>query len=203
MSNLDEDKLKEARDFYVDRIKGWMVSDLKKSLDAGTNFLTALGCLVYTEIIGTFLPSLENENGTIKSRRFYRCFYRLGSAEYLKQVDTIIVKETRKNLYEHLRHNMAHKYYPAISKRHGNIVLFLPLVIARKGIRYDRRTGKRTDAPPVFVDNDDRVVIASRNFVKELEQAVEDFYVATFEKNDTEFQRAAINGADVVLRGQP
>lgn len=55
---IDKGKLIEAKNFYIDRIKGWMISDLKKSIGAGTNFLTALGCLVCTEIIGTFLPPL-------------------------------------------------------------------------------------------------------------------------------------------------
>lgn len=82
-----EEKLSEAKDFYNDRIKGWMISDLEKSIEAGTNFLTALDCLVYTEIVGTFLPPLEDESGSLKSKRFYRCFYRLESMEYLKQID--------------------------------------------------------------------------------------------------------------------
>ncbi len=198
-----EKKLIESKDFYNDRIKGWMIADLEKSIEAGTNFLTALGCLVYTEIVGTFLPPLENERGSLKSKRFYRCFYRLESAEYLKQIDVIIKRETNKKLYEHLRHNMAHKYYPAISKRQGNIVLFIPSVIARDGIRYDNGTGEKTDAPPVFIDNDNRVVIATRNFVKELSSAVDQFYLKTFDENNSEFQKAAVNGTDVVFRGQP
>lgn len=98
---------------------------------------------------------------------------------------------------------MAHKYFPAISKRQGNIYLFIPSVVARDGIRYDTATGEKTDAPPIFVDNDNRVVIATKNFVKELEQAVDEFYTKTFQDNDMDFQVAAINGTDVVLRGQP
>lgn len=203
MPNLDNTKLVEAKDFYNDRIKGWMISDLTKSIETGTNFLTALGCLVYTEIVGTFLPPLDSESGSLKSKRFYRCLYRLRSADYIRQIDEIVKKETNKNLYEHLRHNMAHKYYPAISKRQGNIVLFIPSVIARDGIRYDNGTGEKTDAPPIFIDNNNRVVIATRNFVKELSLAVDGFYSKTFDENNTEFQSAAIAGTDVVFRGQP
>ena len=197
----DEEKIQEAKDFYNDRIIGWMIADLRKSIGAGTNFLTALGCVVYTEIIGIFLPPLSNEKGSTNRRRFYRCFYRLKSNDYLRELDKMIINDTNKCIYEHLRHNMAHKYYPAIKKRHENIFLFIPTVVARDGFAVDPSGSKRRSAP-LFIDNKSRVVIATRNYIDELKLAVKEFYNKTFKEKNPDFQKAAVEGTDVVLRGK-
>jgi len=201
MPEIDSQKLQEAKDFYRDRIKGWMIADLEKSLLAETNFLTALGCLVYTEIIGIFLPPITTESRDRNMARFYRAFYRLRSSEQLEFLDTAILRETNKRLYQHLRHNMAHKYFPTIEKRTGDLVLFIPSVVARDGI------SSIPDAivPPVFFSNDEvgqtRVVIAFRNYIDELKILVDESMIKTFEENEPNYQASAVSGVDVVLRG--
>lgn len=198
---MNKQKLNESKDFYNDRIIGWMLADLKKSINVGTNFLTALGCLVYTEIIGIFLPQLPDEKGSTNRKRFYRCFYRLKSKDYLQELDKMIMNDTNKCIYEHLRHNMAHKYYPAIKKWHENIFLFIPTVVARNGFAVDP-SGLKHRSAPLFIDNESRVVIATRNYVNELDLAVKEFYKKTFKERDPDFQKAAMEGTDVVLRGK-
>lgn len=200
---VDAKILKEAEDFFRDRIKGWMINDLKRSIDAKTNFLTALGCLIYTEIIGTFLPPLDiSEKGSLNEKHFYRCFFRLSSAGYLKQLDDFIRKETSgKSLYIHLRHSMTHRYIPMIGKKQEDgVYLSIHSVIARDGIMKEPKTGKKFRSPPIFLTNDNRVAIANKNYVNELEMLVDDCIEKFFQQRDLKFQEAAIKGIERILR---
>jgi len=199
---IDEQKLKEVENFYKNRVKGWMISDLKRSIDAKTNLLTALGCLIYTEVIGILLPPLKNETGSIKERRFYRCLFRFPSKEYLLRLDKFLITQTRKGIYKQFRHNMAHRYFPAVIKRQKGVVLFIPSVIARDGFIRDPMGTKIGDAPPIFLDKQNRVTLATKNYANELEKAVSNFYEFTFVKKDPNFQKAAIEGIDIILRGK-
>ena len=196
---IDQEKLKQAQEFYNERILGWMINDLKRSIVAKTNFLTALGCLIYTEIIGIFLPPLKKESGTVKEKRFYRCLFRLQSHIALRELDTLLRMGTNNHgLYAHLRHSMTHKYYPIVEKKAKNLYLTITSIVARDGITKD----KKEKAPPIFLSDKGSVVIATRNYTNELEMAVNDFIDITFCQKDPEFQRAAIDGIDVVLRGK-
>lgn len=192
-------KIEKAHSFYKNRIKAWMLSDLRKTLPAKTNFLTTLGCLVYTEVIGTFLPPLENEKGSSKSKRFYRCLFRLKSGDYLKNIDHGIKKDTGRNLYEHLRHNMSHVYLPSIHLRRNGKILFLPIIVARDG--FFRVNGKLSDqrTSPIFIDSKG-LTIANKNYVIELEEAVELFYKETFINENIEYQNSAIQGINHILK---
>lgn len=199
---ITKKELKEAKEFYENRIKGWMLSDLKKSIKAETNFLTALGCLVYTEIIGAFLPPLEKEVGKIEEKRFYRCLFRLKSKQHIETLDRILRKESNKGIYGHLRHNMTHKYFPVIAKREGNVVLFIKSLVARDGIIKDEQGIDRNSAPPFFMSDKGEFVIATRNYAYELEEAVNEFIKTTFVLNKNTFQEASIQGIDIVLKGK-
>lgn len=194
----DQEKLKQAENFFEKRILGWMINDLNESIKAETKFLTALGCFVYTEVIGIFLPKVDDEYGSEEQKRFYRCFFRLLSKNYLKNLDTAIKRETNKGLYAHLRHNMAHKYVPSISKRQGNVVLFIPSMVARNGILPNGKPG----GPPIFVDKKGQIVIATRNYTNELEKAYHEFYKKIFTDKDEKWVESAENGIDIIRRGK-
>ncbi|MDD5769058.1 MAG: hypothetical protein PHW55_10800 [Methanothrix sp.] len=196
---INEDSLKEAEDFYNDRIVGWMIGDLFKSIDAGTNFLTALGCMVYTEVIGTMLPPLDNENGRKEEKHFYRCFYRMPSCDYTKQIDDAILQATGKRIYSHIRNSMSHTYYPAIKRVQNGNVMFVPSVVARDGLVFDGISKKRS--APIFIDNQNRIVIATKNYANELSEAVEIFQNKTFNQQDEKYQKSAIRGMNYLLRG--
>src|SRR3989338_1474010 len=158
MTIKNEDKIQSAREFYDDRIIGWMLSDLEKSADIGTNFLTALGCFVYTEIIGAFLPPLSNKDkGRKEQRNFYSCFYRLELGKLLEQLDKAILELSNSNIYKHFRNRMCHKYYPSISKKQSGQVLFISGVVARDGFWKDKLANLKIRSAPIFIDNDNRV----------------------------------------------
>ncbi len=200
---VDQNKLKEAQNFYDKYIKKWMIGSLRKAVGVDINFLTALGCLVYTEVIGIFLPPFKNESGSIEKKRFYRCLFRFASKDYLKILDREILKETNRDLYENLRHSMTHIFIPSIKKRKNGVILFLPSVVARNGIVKDPSSEKKYQSAPIFLDDkNNRLVIAIQNYISELENAVEGFYNLTFVKNKLEYQQAAVDGIDVVLRGK-
>jgi len=197
---MDQNKLKEAEDFYRDRISGWMLNDLRKSIDVNTNFLTALACLIYTEIIGIFLPVIEGEKGSTEEKRFYRCLFRLNSNEYLRKLDISLRKISgNKGLYA-LRHSMAHKYYPTVSKRENKNYLCIASIIARDGVARNLSTNIKTDSPPIFL-NGEKIVIATRNYVNELELSVKGLINQTFVEKDKEYQKAVIKGIDIIIRG--
>ena len=195
----NSNKLAEAELFYKEKIKKWMIGDLKRSIEAKTNFLTALGCLVYTEAIGYFLPPLRGESGSKKSKAFYRCFFRLKSEDYLKNIDKGIKKDTGKNLYEHLRHNMAHIYLPSVCVKKNGQILFLPTIVARDGFfKVDgKMSTERTS--PIYISSKG-LTIANRNYIIELEEAVDSFYTKTFIKKEKKYQLSAERGIDYLSK---
>lgn len=194
-----DQKLKEAEDFYNDRIISWMLNDLKKSISGGTNFLTALGCLVYTEIIGNFLPPLYKENGSKEEKCFYRCFYRLPSSNYLEKINNHIFSITNKNIYQQMRHSMAHAYYPNIKKYDNGGFLFVPTVISRDG--YKIADNIKTRCAPIFFDNEGRLALATRNYTNELKKAITVFYEKSFKDKEKQWVDAAIRGINYITKG--
>lgn len=193
--------IQKAEDFYKDRIIEWMIPDLKKSVEAGTNYLTVLGCLVYTEVIGIFLPPFSKETVTTQSRRFYRCLFCLQSCAVLRQVDKILKKETSKNIYEQLRHNAAHLYFPSIRLIRNGSTLFVPLSIARDSYIETPDTGKKVRSALILFGQNGELVIASNNYTLELEKLIQESYQETFIKKDPQYEKAAIEGINVFLRG--
>jgi hypothetical protein len=192
--------LKEVDDFFNERILGWMITDLKRSVDAKTNFLTALGCLTYTEAIGTLLPPIEGERGSVKAKRFYRCLFRLPSGESLKQLDTVIRSETsvHKGLYEHLRHSAAHLYTPQIRRVKDGHNEFMPVVVAK--------LLKGEGAPPPMwqranESGEAEFLIGTQNYVSELETACRQFYKTIVQDQESEWVDAAITGLGVLNKG--
>lgn len=196
-----EELLQKADEFYKNHIIGWMIPDLKKSVEAGTNYLTALGCLVYTEVIGTFLPPFSKETGKIESRRFYRCLFRLQSSPALKEVDDHLKQETNKNIYEQLRHNAAHLYFPRIKLIKNGATFFVPLTIARDLYIKISSTGEKMRNAPICIGPNGELIIASNNYTLELEKLVQESYQETFIKKDLQYEKAAIEGVHVFLRG--
>lgn len=197
---IDQNKLKEAKDFYDNRIVGWMIADLKKSIGATTNFLTALGCVTYTEFLGRFAPPIDGERGKPEERCFYRALNRFPSAGYLERLEEFIHSQIGKNYYQGIRHGLVHYYGPQLSKQmsDGNKV-FWASMIALDGMINDGRFNKKS--APIFIDNKGWVVLATRNYVEELEITTQNFMQITFEKKDQDFQKAAIAGIDYMARG--
>jgi hypothetical protein len=155
--------------------------------------------MLYTEVIGTMMPKLENESGRREERHFYRCFYKLPSNDYIKGLDHAIQSVTGKKLYAHIRNSMAHSYYPAIKKVQNGNVMFAPSVVARDGIIFDGISKRRSS--PIFMDNENRVVIATRNYVDELTITAEDFHRKAFVEKAEEYQASAVYGIDCIIRG--
>lgn len=200
---IDKDKLEKLEWFYKKRVRAWMIADIKRSIAVGTNFLTALGCFTYTEVIGILLPPIPGEKGSKEERRFYRCFFRLPSGDYLKKFDKWLKDTTKRNVYQNFRHNMVHKYFPAVSiRKKDGIVLFAPLVVARSGFVFDKSTGTRKKSFPFMVDKEGRITLAIKNYITELEKAAGFFYDSTLIKKNRAFQEAAAEGIDVLLKGK-
>jgi len=198
--NFDQEKLKEAEDFYKYRIMDWMIADLRKSIDATTNFLTALGCVAYTEFLGRFAPPVKNEVGKIEQRCFYRALKRFPSAAYLNKLEIFIKKRIGKNFYEGIRHGLVHYYGPHLSKKTpSGASIFWACMIARDGVIYDGEFQK--NSAPIFIDTEGRIILATRNYVEELEITTQKFMENTFKSDDLAFQKAAISGIDYMTRG--
>ncbi len=192
-------ELTEVDEFFKERILGWMKSDLKGSVEAKTNFLTALGCLTYTEAIGTLLPPLEGERGSIKAKRFYRCLFRLPSGEPLRSLDVAIRKETSEHdgLYEHLRHSAAHLYAPQIRRVKDGHREFMPVIIAK--------LLKPKGCPPMWQRANDNgeaeFLIGTQNYTEELETACNEFYQKIVASQEKEWVDAAIKGLGILNKG--
>ncbi len=197
---MSDTKIEEAQTFFDQRVKGWMITDLKRSVSAGNNFLTALGCLTYTEVLGSFLPKTKGESGKTEERRFYRCLFRLPSADEFRSLDGIIREETtqQQGIYQHLRHSAAHAYAPRIKRRaKDGTISYTPVAIAKVA----KMNGKIEGCPPMGIDGKGFFVIATKNYVNELEQAIDDFYQNIFIKKQPDWVQSAEAGIDFIARG--
>lgn len=199
------DFLVRAQQFYDLTLKKYLLSDLEKSIKAGTNYLTALGCLVGTETIGTMLPRLEGEKGRIGEKHFYRCLFRLPSGTYLERLDQSLKKSTKKNTYQLLRNNIAHFFTPQVySKEASGQVIFLPFTVAQKVVVMDSLTKAPKDSPPLFWDNKSKLfAINVGKYVEELKSVTISSYEKTFKEKDRDYVQAAIEGAKYVFKVMP
>lgn len=192
-------ELREVDDFMREKILGWMINDLKRSVGAKTNFLTALGCLTYTEAIGTLLPPLAEERGTNRARRFYRCLFRLPSGRSLKSLDNAIRQDTSEHhgLYEHLRHSASHLYTPQIRRVRDGHREFMPVTIAK--------LLKPEGCPPMWQraneDGGAEFLIGTQNYVNELEIACNRFYENIVVKKKSDWVKSAIDGLGILEKG--
>lgn len=193
-------ELNEVQKFYEERVLGFMISDLRKSVAAGTNFLTALGCLTYTEAIGTLLPELDQEPmGAAKEKRFYRCLFRLPSGEKLRELDDFIrqVTKPQQGLYRHLRHSATHLYLPQIKRRdeNGN-AQFVPVVVAKNSV-----SGSFGPGVPMNIDSQGRFVIGTHQYTEELATASQSFLDATYVRQEADWVAAGIKGYGLITKG--
>ncbi|MCA9330745.1 hypothetical protein KC957_01750, partial [Candidatus Saccharibacteria bacterium] len=158
---IDKSKLEEVRHFFNETILGWMIGDLRRSVEANTNFLTALGCLTYTEAVGVFLPRLHEEpKSSLEQKRFYRCLFRLKSEEGLRKLDESTKRETGKGIYQQLRHSGAHSYFFSIAKHTKDGKFFYPVGVSRDGKLAD---GTKS-SPLGFATDDGSLIIATANY---------------------------------------
>jgi hypothetical protein len=170
---IHEEKLKRIKSFYEDRIKGWMISDLNKGIKAEANFLTALGCFVYTEAVGHLLPPLIKEIGKPNEKSFYRCLFRFNSHDYLRELDKSIRKTGgHSGIYE-MRHAMVHRYYPTPRKKVNDTYLFISTVVALDGIIRGIEFEESVNSPLIFMDDSRRIAIALNNYVREFKECVD------------------------------
>ncbi|MBD3362148.1 hypothetical protein GF362_00330 [Candidatus Dojkabacteria bacterium] len=203
---MDDKNLPKAQTYYDKQIN-WMINDLVKSNGVDANYLVALGCIVYTEIIGRFLPKLDHERGLSQNKRarFYRCLYRLKSSNELMQFNDWLKKETgSKEIYD-LRNSMAHRYSPSVSKKenNGQVTLFLPSLVAKHGISKDPVTKEKGRTAPIFFDFEKgRIVVAVGNYIDELKEATSEFYELTFKQDVEEYKYSAIEGIKYLEQDQ-
>lgn len=86
---------------------------------------------------------------------------------------------------------MTHIYYPSIRKKSNGEVRFIPTIIARDGVGLSQKK-----SPPIFIDSEGRVAIATRNYIEELENAVIYCMRKTFSEKDSEWVDSAKRGMD-------
>lgn len=195
-----EGRIEEIDAFFENEILGWMIGDLKRAVGANTNFLTALGCLTYTEAIGWFLPPLPREIGTPEEKHFYRCLFRLQYSQELRAIDDTIRKDTglQRGLYKHLRHSGAHSYYFQIKKRDENgEMLFHPIGIIKSWTKVPQHSLK----PPIGFGKNGALCIATGPYVDALESAVQEFRKRICEQRDPQWVKYGIAGINYIKRG--
>lgn len=170
-----DDEFQRIQDFFSQYVFGFINSDLDAAISGKANFLGALGLFSYTEAIGAFLPPLENESGSYREKRFYRCLFRLPHADEWKNIDQHIRDETRsdRGIYKHLRHSMAHIYVPSIRKSHTE-KLFIPV-----GIAMAERNGL-----PIGINQDGWVMLVVKNWKRDLIEGCRTF-LEEMEKDQT------------------
>lgn len=90
-------------------IFNWMLKDIKREIDIAKsgkdagNVLCALGLMIYTEFMGSLMPSMKNVKYTSK---IFNGFFRFMGKEYSNLLD---IKKI--NVYDHFRCGLAHEYF--------------------------------------------------------------------------------------------
>ena len=193
--------------FYKKIIQEWMMGDLhtvarKKN---GANFITALGCFIYTEAIGLYLPLLDEKieesfSGKERQGRFYRCFFRLDSSERLMEYDKKIREGGVKNGFYQIRHRFAHKYLP-------NLVEPQHIPVEVVGSHNTDRLHELRDAGfffPVTIEESDgklqKVVINNVKYIEELQKLIDCVYSKIFVEKDPKFVGAISFGYNELLK---
>lgn len=198
MEEVDSEKLKK---FYEEKIRQWIIGDLEGVKNIGANLLTMLGCFVYTEIVGIFLPTLGQDveekfcyTGKGKDRKpsekrehFYRCLFRLKSGENLKIYDEKLRRITKAYGIYSLRNEAVHKYLPLIKIETEGIIEF---------VSGDVRGTHNPIRPsiPIFLEEDSGkisyFIINNVEYIEELKNLVNDVYNKIFIEKDNNFVTA-------------
>ncbi len=95
-------------------VKGFIFTDVERSLRARTNFLTALGLMFYTEFIGGLISGNAGQRGHAE-KNFYEAYNRLGPA-YIR-FDRAVSgrfhgrKKKPRNVYDVVRCGLVHEYF--------------------------------------------------------------------------------------------
>jgi hypothetical protein len=198
----DQEILSEVSGFYKRYVFEWMLKDLQTSISNNTNYLSALGCFVYTEVFGNLLPPLGTEKGLSKySKPFFRSLFRFKSSKYLEELNEAIIKISHKNIYDHLRSGASHRYFPLIlifdNKKNANAVL--PFKIVKDGYSLDRYSKADKTAPPIFISDDGYIGMATQNFLNEFTNLIQESYSKTFEEKNSSYIESAIKGFKYII----
>jgi len=97
----------------------WMAEDLYKALDAGSNYLVALGLFCYTEYIGKSILTFKSPTKDFFKNKFNKPAFNLFLGEYMGYQD--IINNSGDKIYDWFRHGLAHQYY--IKGQHSGVFL--------------------------------------------------------------------------------
>lgn len=186
----------DLQNFYKKIIKEWIMGDLHAMENKGANLITALGCLVFTEAIGLYLPKLdkniEKHICNDKQKCFYRCLFALKSERYLVKCDKKIKKITKGNGLYQLRNKIAHRYLPNLTTPslipvgvcglHNKLRPPFPIFIKEKGGKIEK------------------IVINNVKYIEELQKLVDDVYNKAFVKKEAIFVNAIRSGYNKLFK---
>lgn len=105
---------KQVLAIFDQYISEFIFNDIERSIHAGTNFLTALGPMSYTEFVGGLMSCNAGQRGHAE-RNFYEAYNRLGPA--YADFDRTVRRRFRKrktkprNVYDVIRCGLVHEYF--------------------------------------------------------------------------------------------
>ena len=115
---------------------GFICNDIRKAIDNGLNYLTALGLLSYTEFIGSLMPQFLSNLAATNTMRgtkanFYKFYYRLGDSYSLFDRRLVEWLGDNNGVYTVYRGGLSHSYFIGGNLTIGTTRLNLSSVVAK------------------------------------------------------------------------
>ena len=130
----------QIKDFFKEYVFGFMCGDIKKAMEQGCNFLSALGLVAYTEIMGRLVTGTLGERGY--SKESFCSFLKYMGEKYV-ELDRLY------DLYTKVRCGLVHEYFIV-----GPSTISMDIIEALEtGIKIDKETGITYFYVPAYFEN--------------------------------------------------
>lgn len=169
---------------------GFICNDIRKAIDSGLNYLTALGLLSYTEFIGSLMPQFSSNLATTANMRgnkanFYKFYYRLGRDYILFDKRLVEWLGGQNGVYTVYRGGLSHAYFIGGNLKIGTIRYNLSSVVAK------------TSNSSMGFTKEGKLGFATEKYFSVFLDVVSFFRKKISEEKDTEWTNAFLEGSNL------
>lgn len=188
---MNNDIEKYINTFVYDGSKGGFIyNDIRKAIDSGLNYLTALGLLSYTEFIGSLMPQFSSNLATTtgmrgKKANFYKFYYRMGTDYILFDRRLTEWLGNHNGVYTVYRGGLSHAYFIGGNLRIGTARYNLSSVVAK------------TSNQSMGFTQEGKLGFATERYFSDFLDVVSFFRKKIIEEQDTEWVSAFLDGSNL------
>ncbi len=169
---------------------GFIYNDIRKAIDSGLNYLTALGLLSYTEFIGSLMPQFSSNLATTNTMRgnranFYKFYYRLGNDYILFDRRLAEWLGDNNGVYTVYRGGLSHAYFIGGNLRVGSTRFNLSSVVAK------------TSNSSMGFTQDGKLGFATEKYFSDFLSVISSFRKEILEEKDEEWVNTFLDGSNL------